>query len=154
MKIKRIEADEYALVSELFNQYRVFYGQKPDLPLAEAYIRERLDNGESVIFLAYTEAEGRIVPAGFTQLYPMYSSVRVQKDWILNDLYVKEEFRKTGIGRRLIEAALAFAAEQQARILQLETAADNLTAQRLYEAIGFKRQAPGADFFVYTYAIN
>lgn len=154
MKIKRIEADEYALVSELFNQYRVFYGQKSDLPLAEAYIRERLDNGESVIFLAYTEAEGRIVPAGFTQLYPMYSSVRVQKDWILNDLYVKEEFRKTGIGRRLIEAALAFAAEQHARILQLETAADNLTAQRLYEAIGFKRQAPGADFFVYTYAIN
>lgn len=153
MKIKRIAPHEYALVIELFDQYRVFYRQPSDLPLAEAFIRERLSKAESVIFLAYTEEDGEITPAGFTQLYPMFSSVRMQKDWILNDLYVKEAFRKEGLGRRLIETALDFAREQSASVLQLETAVDNYPAQRLYEAIGFKEQAPATDFFVYRYEV-
>jgi ribosomal protein S18 acetylase RimI-like enzyme len=153
MKIKRIEATEYAEVASLFDQYRVFYRQASDPKLAESFIRQRLENRESVIFLAYTEENNRQVPAGFTQLYPLFSSVRVQKDWILNDLYVEEAFRKTGIGRQLIQTALSFAREQQASQLQLETATDNLTAQSLYEAMGFRQQSPSGDCYIYAYQL-
>lgn len=98
--------------------------------------------------LAYTKENGKTKPAGF--LYPMFSSVRMQQDWILTDLYVKEAFRQGGLGRRLVTAALDFAREHHASLLQLETAADNYSAQQLYEAIGFKQQALATDFFIYT----
>ncbi len=88
-------------------------------------------------------------PVGFTQLYPKYSSVSMSKNWILNDLYVDNDYRKQGIGEDLIKTAMEFARNQSATFVQLETAVDNYTAQSLYEAIGFKKQAEDKEFFLY-----
>jgi len=52
MDIKKIGAHEWQLVIDLFDQYRVFYKKESDLGLAERFIRERLDNNESVIYVA------------------------------------------------------------------------------------------------------
>ena len=49
MEIKRIQPDEWQLVTNLFDQYRVCYKKESDIELAERFIRERLDNNESVI---------------------------------------------------------------------------------------------------------
>ncbi|MCR8559465.1 GNAT family N-acetyltransferase [Mucilaginibacter sp. BJC16-A38] len=145
MQIKRISASEYNLVIALFNSYRVFYKQEPDLALAESYIKARLQNNESVIFVAMVNEE----PAGFTQLYPRLSSVRAAKNWLLNDLYVDEKHRKLGIGEALIKAAMDFARNDGATFVVLETAVDNYTAQSLYEAIGFVKQKSDGSFFTY-----
>lgn len=149
MEIKRIHAAEATIVTGLFDQYRQFYKQPANPELAEQYIRQRLANNESVIFAAIVDG----IPAGFTQLYPTYSSVRACKNWILNDLYVNSNNRKNGIGEALIKAAMKFAKEEGATYVQLETATDNYTAQRLYETIGFEKQEPGTDFFLYRIAI-
>ena len=149
MQIKRITSNETEWVTDLFDKYRMFYKQPSDPALAEKFIKERLTNNESVIFAALDERENKIIPAGFMQLYPAYSSVRAVKNWILNDLYVDSAYRKQGIGEQLIKAAMHFAKENNAASLQLETAADNYTAQRLYEAIGFTKQQPDSDFYVY-----
>jgi len=145
MEIKRIGVEELALVVPLFDQYRQFYQQEADVELAEKFIQDRLRHNESVIFVALENGDA----IGFTQLYPAYSSVRVTKNWILNDLYVVNERRKSGVGHALIAAAMKFAENDEATFVQLETAADNYTAQRLYEAIGFKKQEPETGFFVY-----
>jgi ribosomal protein S18 acetylase RimI-like enzyme len=149
MEIKKILSTEAHLVTDLFDQYRVFYQQPSDKRLAGQFIHDRLANNESVIFLAYTMQDNQVVPAGFTQLYPTYSSVRAVKNWILNDLYVENGFRRKGVGEKLIRAAMEFAKEEKATFVQLETAIDNHTAQSLYEHIGFKKQEPGSNFFVY-----
>jgi ribosomal protein S18 acetylase RimI-like enzyme len=149
MQIKRIILSEYTLVTALFNSYRIFYKQAPDLALAENFIKTRLQNNESVIFVALTDVEGALVPAGFTQLYPVLSSVRATKNWLLNDLYVDTNFRKQGIGEALIKTAVNFAHTEGAPYIKLETAADNYTAQSLYEAIGFIKQETGESFFTY-----
>jgi ribosomal protein S18 acetylase RimI-like enzyme len=47
--------------------------------------------------------------------------------------------RRSGVGRALLEAAHAFARSQGAVRVSLETAVDNHTAQRLYEALGYAR---------------
>ncbi|HWZ03257.1 MAG TPA: GNAT family N-acetyltransferase [Mucilaginibacter sp.] len=151
MQIKRITSSEYKLVTGLFDKYRVFYEQPSDVTLAENFIKERLENKESVIFVALAN-DGR--PAGFTQLYPAISSVRAIKNWLLNDLYVDAAYRKQGIGEALIKTAMDFAAGEKARYLKLETAVDNYTAQSLYEAIGFEKQEPDTAYFTYKIEVN
>ena len=146
MQIIKINPAEYHLVTGLFDKYRIFYKQPSDLALAESFIKDRLENKESVIFVALAD-DG--MPAGFTQLYPMLSSVRATKNWLLNDLYVDAAFRKQGIGEALIKAAMDFARSQNATCMKLETAEDNYTAQSLYEAIGFKKQGLVDGYFTY-----
>jgi ribosomal protein S18 acetylase RimI-like enzyme len=149
MRIETITLANHHLVTGLFNSYRVFYKQQPDLHLAENFIKARLQNDESVIFVALVDVNGTEVPAGFTQLYPSISSVRALRNWLLNDLYVAAEFRKQGIGEALIKTAIDFARNDGAKLVKLETAADNHIAQSLYEAIGFKKQEPDMSFFTY-----
>ncbi len=149
MQIKRITSAEYNLVTSLFDSYRVFYKQAPDMDLAENFIKARLQNNESIIFVALADADGVETPAGFTQLYPRLSSVRATKNWLLNDLYVDTHFRKQGIGEALIKTAMDFARNDGATYIKLETAIDNYTAQSLYEAVGFIRQEAATSFLTY-----
>ncbi|MFS1516454.1 GNAT family N-acetyltransferase [Bacillus sp. SCS-151] len=57
----------------------------------------------------------------------------------MNDLYVKEAARGKGIGEKLLKRAITFAEDIGAKGV-LETAEDNITAQRLYEKNNFKRE--------------
>ncbi|WP_295772566.1 GNAT family N-acetyltransferase [uncultured Mucilaginibacter sp.] len=146
MKIKRIDIDEVNLVSDLFDQYRVFYKQPSDKAASTSFLSQRLSNKESVIFVALNEVNQ---PVGFTQLYPKYSSARLSKNWILNDLYVDEAYRKRGIGKQLIKTAMAFGIQTGATFIQLETQKENYTAQSLYKAIGFEQQVATDDFLLF-----
>ncbi len=150
MKIIRIDKTQGNLVFDLFDKYRVFYKQDSDIEIAKKFLQQRLDNNESVIFVALSDDTDK--PIGFTQLYPKYSSVQVVKNWILNDLYVDEIYRKQGCGEKLIQTAMDFATQNDAKFVELSTAVDNYTAQKLYEQIGFKKLEPERDFF--TYRIN
>ncbi|GAB3008282.1 GNAT family N-acetyltransferase [Niabella terrae] len=152
LQIIRLGPGQEDLVTKLFDQYRVFYKQPSDLILARSFLRERLDHNQSVLFLCQ-ESDTR-EPLGFTQLYPVFSSMRVSKNWILNDLYVVSEQRGKGIGRRLIGTALDFARQDGASWVQLSTATDNVTAQGLYEAVGFKRLQPDPAFYDYRIPVN
>ncbi len=149
MEIIRINNTQGHLVFELFDKYRVFYKRESDINTSSAFVQQRLDNNESVIFVALATDNK---PVGFTQLYPKYSSVRMVQNWILNDLYVEQEYRKQGIGEKLIQTAMDFAKEKGSAFVELSTAIDNYTAQSLYEQIGFKKTEPETDFF--TYRIN
>ena len=150
--IKQIDLTQTNLVVGLFNQYRIFYNQFSDIGMAKAFLDERLQHNESIIFVATDSNTQQAI--GFTQLYPKYSSVRLTKNWILNDLYVDENYRKQGIGEKLIKAAMGFAKIQGSTFVQLETAVDNYTAQHLYESIGFVKQENDSEFFLYKIAIN
>ncbi len=125
------------LIAPLFDAYRRFYDQPSDLALARAFVAERLERDESVIYLA--ERDGRAV--GFVQLYPLFSSTaaRPRRLWLLNDLFVVPEARGGGIGRALMARARRLGEDSGAAGLELVTAATNLTAQRLYESLGYRR---------------
>ena len=137
MKILRATlADVNALVP-LFDAYRQFYNQKCDVRGAKSFLRQRLRRRESVIFLA---VNGRTL-IGFTQLYPSFDSVTMQRLWILNDLFVVPEARRQGVAKFLMERARQLAVATKAKGLILETAVNNRPAQRLYEQLGWKRDA-------------
>jgi ribosomal protein S18 acetylase RimI-like enzyme len=123
------------LVAPLFDAYRQFYGCSPNFALARSFLSERLERGESVVFVAVVEARA----VGFTQLYPTFTSIGASRAWILNDLYVSPEARRKGIGRELMDAARAMAVETGATSLELATAKDNSVAQALYRSCGYKK---------------
>ena len=122
-------------VAPLFDAYRQFYNKPSDVEAARRFLFARLSKGESVLFLARYED----IAVGFVHLYPVFSSVNLMRQWILNDLYVVDDKRHTGIGRALLERAHTLAIATRANCLTLETATDNLPAQRLYESLGWKR---------------
>lgn len=131
-------------VAELFDQYRQFYQQAPDVALATAFITARLNNQDSVIFVA-ENSDKKII--GFCQIYPSFCSVIAAKIGVLYDLYVSESARKTGAGRALMLAAHKYAAKNDMARLDLTTAKDNHAAQALYESLGWVR-----DEVFYTYS--
>ena len=124
-------------LAPLFDAYRRFYAQPGDIERARAFLGERLQRGESAVLLA--ELDGR--PVGFTQLYPMFSSVRTARTWVLNDLFVGEDARRRGVAQALLAAAAEFARAQGAAALMLETAQDNDAARALYRAAGWSEDA-------------
>lgn len=136
MQIVRAEARDAAKLAPIFDAYRQFYRQPTDVPGAEQFLRRRLERGESVIYFI-EDADGQVI--GFTQLYPCFSSTSMKPLWILNDLFVVQDARKHGVATMLLERARQLAVETDAESLMLETAIDNLRAQRLYEALGWKR---------------
>ena len=134
--IEEAALEDVEAVAPLFDEYRKFYGQAADPAGARKFLRDRLVARQSKIFLAKRD------PAvfGFVQLYPSFSSVSMKPLWILNDLFVLPSARKTGAATALIERARRLAAETGAEGLVLETAVDNLAAQKLYEKLGWKRE--------------
>jgi ribosomal protein S18 acetylase RimI-like enzyme len=134
MEILNATSEHITELSKLFNMYRVFYKKKSDLEAAETFISERIKNDDSVIFIVVEDGNY----LGFTQLYPLFSSVSMKRLWILNDLFVSESARNRGVAQLLLDAAKKFAIETRAKSLELQTANDNYTAQRLYEKNGYK----------------
>jgi ribosomal protein S18 acetylase RimI-like enzyme len=116
----------------LFNGYRLFYGQPSDEEGAKYFLLARIQNEESVIYIAYMDDN----PVGFVQLYPFFSSVGMQRAYILNDLFVDPSFRKKGVGKALMEQAFQFCEEKKVRFVTLQTATNNHSAKALYEQMG------------------
>lgn len=140
----RASLDHLEQLVPLFDGYRQFYKQHSDPERGRQFLHERLDNDESVIFLALVDGQ----PAGFTQLYPSFSSVSLRRLWILNDLFVAPWARGRGVGAALLTRARAWAEETWAKGLVLETAVDN-PAQHLYESLGWRRDEGALHYALY-----
>jgi ribosomal protein S18 acetylase RimI-like enzyme len=135
--IRRAGPQDLDALAALFDAYRRFYGQPADIPRARDWLRTRMRFGESVVFIA--ERDG--IAVGFTQLYPMFSSVRTARTWILNDLFVAESARRGGMAHALLDAAVQHARDDGAVGISLEAARDNTAARALYRAAGWQEDA-------------
>lgn len=136
LRIARATLDDLDDLARLFDAYRQFYGQHSDRAAACDFLRERIEQRQSLALIA--RDGGRAV--GFVQLYPMFSSVRMAPVYILNDLYVDENARRGGVARRLLRAAEAAAQAAGAVRVMLETARANLPARALYRDCGWDEE--------------
>ena len=134
IQLKQADIEDLEALAILFDSYRVFYKQETDLKGARKFLKKRLENKDSIILLAQ-DGNGAL---GFTQLYPTFSSVSMERSYILNDLYVIPSARNKGIGKMLLNAAQSLVKAKQYKGLALETAVDN-PAQKLYEKEGWTK---------------
>jgi GNAT superfamily N-acetyltransferase len=134
IEIRKANFEDLKSLVKLFDEYRMFYEKESDIVNAEKFISERLLQNDSVIYVA-ANAEGKLT--GFVQLYPIFSSTRMKRLWLLNDLYVEKEHRGKGISKQLIAFAKQLCKQTNACGLILETAKSNIIGNGLYPKVGF-----------------
>jgi len=88
-----------------------------------------LANGH--FYLVATDADGSVLGYAGLMVAPP------DEAWVQN-IAVRRDAQRRGIGRALLEALLAEAARRGVRSMLLEVAADNAPAQRLYATYGFE----------------
>jgi len=143
VKTRLAEARDLDAVASLFDAYRQFYERPTDKAAVREFLFKRFQHQQSVIFMAHDD-EGAAI--GFTQLYPLFSSLTLARTFILYDLFVAPSARRTGAARQLLRAAADYGRAVGAGALELSTATDNVAAQRLYESEGWVRDTA---FYVY-----
>lgn len=143
LTIRLATIEDLSQLAQLFDAYRQFYEQIPDVALANTFVADRINKQESAIFVA-ENTEKQLI--GFCQIYPSFCSVMAAKIGVLYDLFVDSTARKTGAGRALMLAAHDYAAKNDMARLDLSTAKDNFKAQALYESLGWVQ-----DNVFYTY---
>lgn len=132
--IKKASLEDLEEVADLFNQYRVFYRQESNYEKGRSFLKERLLNNESDIFLAFTDRKA----VGFVQLYKLFHYIKLQKQWLLSDLFVHPDYRGKGISVSLIDTSKQWCIETDACGLMLETEKTNLVGNNLYPRCGFE----------------
>lgn len=96
---------------------------------------QRHASGERPAFQAYIAERGD-TPLGLCLFFYSFSSWRGDLGVYVQDLYVADEARGCGLGRRLIAETSKLAKARGATHLRLAVARENTAAQKFYRAIG------------------
>ena len=145
MIVRQARISDISALANLFDKYRQFYKCESNVDLASEYLRARLEKKESIIFVCVMDD----VAIGFTQLYPTFCSIEANRIFVLYDLYVINNHRRSGVGSNLMNAAKNYATSQGATRLDLETEINNKVAQALYEKLGYEK-----DTAFYKYSLE
>jgi GNAT superfamily N-acetyltransferase len=133
IQIKRAHQGHLNELVHLFDAYRMFYKKESNLEGAKHFLSERMQQKESIIFVALMEEK----LVGFTQLYPLFSSTNMMPIWLLNDLFVAKEHRGKQISKGLVKAAQEHCKITKANGISLETEKNNIPGNALYPKMGF-----------------
>lgn len=133
IQIKRGHQGHLNELEHLLDAYRMFYKKESNLEGAKHFLSERMQQKESIIFVALMEEK----LVGFTQLYPLFSSTNMMPIWLLNDLFVAKEHRGKQISKGLVKAAQEHCKITKANGISLETEKNNIPGNALYPKMGF-----------------
>jgi ribosomal protein S18 acetylase RimI-like enzyme len=130
--VRRAGAADVEAIGRLLHDFNTEYEEVTPGPAKLAVrMRELLAAGDTSVFLAGDGPDGLVVlrywPSIWTEGLECY----------LAELYVVPDRRGEGLGRALMEAALADARERGADYIQLGTSEDDVAARALYEKLGF-----------------
>ena len=129
------EADLPELVELLRHLFELEQDFEPDASKQQAGLSLMLESPFAELFVA--ECGGRV--AGFCGVQLQISTAMGSYAAQIEDLVLHPEFRRRGIGSRLLDAAGAWAKQRGARRLQLNCDDQNLPAMRFYEALNWIR---------------
>ena len=134
MLVRKACIEDVDQLSNLFDEYRIFYRKDSNLNEAKIFLTNRIINKDSEIFVAENNEK---ILMGFVQLYPLFSSTRMKRIWLLNDLYVNDKYRGKSISIKLMNEAKDFASKTNSAGLILETEKSNIIGNKLYPRVDF-----------------
>ena len=142
--IRRAGPDDAVAAGRLLHDFNTEYGWPTPPPERLAVrVRELLDHGDTQILLGGRGPDGiavlRFRPAIFTAGLECY----------LAELYVVPARRGQGLGRALMDAAIALAREAGADTMDLGTNEADTAARALYESLGFTQLEDGRPNYFY-----
>lgn len=134
MIIRRANHHDLKQLTELMLLYIVdFYKRpKPSIEKIHNLIDTLLEKERGIQFVA--EQDGKLI--GFATLYFSFSTTKADKITVMNDLFVVENVRGTGVAQELFKCCETFTKENGYAHMSWITATDNYRAQKFYEKMG------------------
>jgi len=134
--------DEAEVVAALLVAFRDHNGA--DWPSDNAFLAsvERLLEDRDTEFLLASRDDDS-PPAGVLQLRFRFGIWRAAPDAWIEDLFVRGDARRAGVGDALLRLAVDRAAERGAKRIELDTNEHNTGALALYERHGFSASSKG-----------
>ena len=146
MEVREAKLLDLDSLSALFHTYRqlsVSLNGASTIQESRNWLEERLANNEATFLIAIKDSD----LCGFATLYQGFSSISLKKYWVLNDLYVLDSARGLGIGSKLLEAVDSYVITTNAKGVELETSVNNISAQSLYERLGYIENTQYKSYF-------
>ena len=109
----------------------------------DSYRREMLKNPTSVLLVARRSWNPEPEP----EVIGFFAGWTVSDEMHVNNIAAHPKFRRMGIGRRLMQAAIEIARPCGVRSVVLEVRASNMSAQSLYTKLGFRFVARRRDYY-------
>ena len=134
--------EDLADLLPLFRAYCAFYGSSPSdddlLALSRALVADPEREG---LQLLARDAQAGGAAIGFATVYWTWESTKARRLAVMNDLFVAEAARGTGVADELIARCADEARQRGVRVLSWVTAPDNHHAQRVYDRTGATRSS-------------
>lgn len=138
LKILHAGPDHIPMLTPLFDAYRMYYGEASNVKAVEEFLLARMSDLQSVVYIAVgSRDDGPEEALGFIQLYPGFSSVSLQRVWNLNDVYVTEAARCSGVAHALVDKARHHAEQTDSAGLVTSIRHHNHPASSLFRSTGF-----------------
>ncbi len=133
MRVWLAAEGELDQAARLIAEFRAHFGRgtPSDAEIREGVGRVAREDGE--FLLAAADGE----PVGVVQLRYRWSVWTASEDAWIEDVFVSEDARGTGLGRALVEAAIERARERGCRRIELDVDEANEPALALYHSLGF-----------------
>jgi glycosidase/GNAT superfamily N-acetyltransferase len=133
LKIRQANSNDIHAITHLFVDYARHFGEtNPIFDNISAFLNDKIQNAGYTLFFA--EKDGK--PVAFAGLYPIYSSVSLKKQWLLNDLFVSPNYRNQGIGTALLSEIKSQLKSTSQGIILVASGTDEKT-KAFYEENGF-----------------
>ena len=131
-EVRDIHEEDQDAWRRLFTEYGVFY----ETDFSDAVLDgvwHWLMNAESPLCAVVAVQDGEVI--GFAHYRALPDTFTAANEWYLDDLYVQPGSRGAGAASALIEAVAERAASDGGGKLRWITAADNTTAQSVYDKL-------------------
>ena len=143
--VRPVERGDYEAWKPLWDGYNAFYGREGPTALAPEITRTtwgRFFDAYEPMHALVAEREGRLV--GLVHYLFHRSSIMIEPNCYLQDLFTAAQVRGQGVGRALIEAVYERAGAAGLTRVYWLTHETNATARRLYDSV-----ADNSGFIVY-----
>lgn len=128
--IRKADEPDFPAIISLIKEFSVF--QKT--PEKVTITMEQMIHDKNIFQCLVAETDDKIITGFATFFFTYYSWTG--KGLYLDDLYVKEDFRKQAIGKKLLDHIVAVAKNQQCKNVRWRVSKWNLNAIEFYKKMG------------------
>jgi len=150
--IRPARATDLSAMTSLLSQIvSVHYAVRPDIfRAAYEYKIENFSEDENAPVFAAVDENAHVVGCLWCVIMrERGNALKIDRDWLcIDDLCVSADYRKHGIGQRLVDFAVFFARQNGLSRIELNVYQDNENAVRFYERYGFRTQKRVMEFDV------
>ena len=140
----RAQPHEAEVVARLLVEFRDHNGESwPSENSFLASVERLIERPDTEFWLGAADEDAP--PGAICQLRFRPSVWTASDDCWLEDLFVRADARRRGVGRELVERALERALERGCRRIELDTNEANGAALALYESLGFSSRSKGGE---------